>query len=514
MKLIREVLRLFSEKCSMREISRRTQVSRHAVQDYLFRAGLVGITWPIPDEIDDCELEARLFPVAPRKKPSALTEPNWAEIDMELRRDKEATLTVLHQEYLQSNPNGLKYSSFCERFRAYRKSTKTYMRMAYKAGEYAFVDFVGRRMPVYFTDGSVQEMQIFVGVLGASGLIYAEAVPSQKVPHWLVCHTHMYEAWGGTPQIVVPDNLKSAVIRTDRYAPTYNESYADHSSHYRVSIIAARPRKPKDKAPAERAVQFLGRSVLYPLRKMIFTSLAELNAEISKGVEKINRYASRRVGKSRYDLFLQLDKPALHPLPIKPYEYAEYAMTRVTDGYHFLFEHHEYSVPFSLAGKQIKVRATAHTVEAYCEGRRIASHSRSHIAGGVTTDNTHRHPDHAAYANWDRVEAMRQAELVGPACLEFLISYGKQANHIDREKRASGALQKNVREYGVERVERACKRALRDGAIQPRYVSNLLRNNRESLPTQNHNDDGVVIMHRNLRAKEDFGSHPNIGEAS
>jgi hypothetical protein len=230
----------------------------------------------------------------------------------------------------------------------------------------------------------------------------------------------MYEAWGGTPQIVVPDNLKSAVTKPHRYMPEINPTYSDHASHYGVSILPARPWKPRDKAKAEVSVKLVERFVMFPLRKTKFTSLAQLNAQIATLLVVLNSKKMRRVEKSRLELFELIDRPALRALPATPYEYAEYALAQVDGGYHFSFNKSEYSAPYTLKNEQVKVRATSNTVEAYFRGKRVANHVRSYVVGEVTTDPTHRAPSHAAHLDWNREEALRQAAQYGPSCLEFL----------------------------------------------------------------------------------------------
>lgn len=512
MKPVRDVLRLLAEGVSQRAISHRCGVSRQAVQDYAFRARQAGLGWPLPPEMDDFELEQRLFPAAPKQNSAIHPQPDWEDVRIEMKR-KGATLMVLHDEYRRQFPDGMGYVRFCQLYREYLKSLRSYLRGNYRAGEYAFVDFAGPTVTIYPFAGSGQKesAQIFVGVLGASGTVYAEAVRSQKLPEWLACHTRMYEAWGGTPEIVVPDNLKSAVIRPDRYAPEINESYRDHARHYGVSIIPARPWHPRDKAKAEQGVQLVERWILFRLRKIVFTSLADLNAEIRKLLEDLNHRTMKRVRRSRAELFDLIDRPALQPLPAAPYEYAEFALARVSPGYHFTYEQHEYSVPFGLINQQIKVRATCNSVEAYFQGRRVASHIRSHVAGGVTTDPHHRDPKHSAYLEWNREEAHRKAAQIGPSCLEFLQQVRLRERHIQHEQRAANALRRMVREFGPERVETACRRAIEVDAISANHINNLLRNHRESLPLRREPDAGAVIQHENLRGGEEFARYLAVG---
>lgn len=222
---VREVLRLLASGASQRAISRQCRISRHAVGDYEFRAKLAGLEWPLTDDLDDFRLEEMLFPTAAKDAVARRPQPDWDAIHVERKRHKGATLKVLHEEYIRANMDGMSYSRFCQLYEKHVKKLRPYLRQSYSAGEFAFVDFTGPTVTIHAPDGANAEAQIFVGVLGASGLIYAEAVRSQQLPDWLAAHTRMYEAWGGVPQIVVPDNLKSAVTRAHRYMPDINPTY-------------------------------------------------------------------------------------------------------------------------------------------------------------------------------------------------------------------------------------------------------------------------------------------------
>lgn len=503
---VREVLRLLASGASQRAVSRQCRISRHAVGNYEFRATMAGLTWPLPDDLDDFALEEMLFPAAAKDAVARHPQPDWDAIHLECKRHKGATLKVLHEEYMHANPDGMGYSRFCQLYEKHVKKLRPYLRQSYRAGEFAFVDFAGPTVTIHASNGKNEEAHIFVGVLGASGMIYAEAIRSQQLPDWLAAHTRMYETWGGLPQIVVPDNLKSAVTHANRYMPDINPSYEEHARHYGVSIIPARPHMPRDKARAERSVQIVERAILFRLRKRMFTSLAELNEAIKEFLHDVNYGKTKRYPRSRAELFEMVERPALRPMPVTRYEFAEIKLVRADASYHFEFDGHAYSVPHSLIGRQLKIRATANTITAYYNGRRVAIHVRSYVFGGETTDPMHRHPRHAAYLAWDREEALRQAAQVGPACRGFLERVGIQEKHVQHEQRAAKAIQQLVRDYSAERVERACERALNAGTVKTSFLRNLLTNNRESMPPLRV-EAAAVLQHENLRSGEQFRSY-------
>ena len=293
MRKIREVLRLyFAAALSIRAIARSVGTSPSTVADYLRRAEGAGLSWPVPEAIDDVGLERRLFPALPPSGPSRPL-PAWSEVHRELRR-KGVTLSLLWQEYKALHPEGLQYSWFCGQYRAWAGKLDLVMRQEHRAGEKLFVDYAGQTVPVVDPEtGEVREAQVFVAVLGASSYTFAEATWTQTLPDWTASHVRAFDFFGGCPELVIPDNLRSGVSRADRYEPDLNPSYHDLARHYGVAVLPARVRRPRDKAKAEVAVQVVERWILAALRHRRFFSLAELNAAIAKLLERLNTRPGR-----------------------------------------------------------------------------------------------------------------------------------------------------------------------------------------------------------------------------
>ena len=330
MRKIREVLRLyFAAALSIRAIARSLGTSPSTVGDYLRRAKVAGLSWPVPESVDDAGLERRLFPV-PLPSRTARPLPDWSEVHRELRR-KNVTLSLLWQEYKETHPEGLQYSRFCEQYRAWAAKLDLVMRQEHRAGERLFVDYAGQTAPVVDREtGEVRQAQIFVAVLGASSYTFAEATWTQTLPDWTASHVRAFEFCGGCPELVVPDNLRSGVSRAHRYEPDLNPTYHDLARHYGVAVLPARVRRPRDKAKAEVAVQVVERWILAALRHRTFFSLVELNAAIAKLLERLNTRRFRKLPGSRRSQFEQLDRPALRPLPANPYVFAEWKTVRVS----------------------------------------------------------------------------------------------------------------------------------------------------------------------------------------
>ena len=250
MRKIHRVLRLFFEAgLSIRAIARSIQASPSTVGDYIRRAEVAGLSWPLPDKLDECALEARLFPDAGGPVRVERAIPDWAQVHAE-RRAKNVTLALLWQEYKAEHPEGLQYSQFCERYRAWRQRLDIVMRQTHRAGEKLFVDYAGHSVSVVDpTTGEQRKAQIFVAVLGASNYTFAEATWTQALPDWCASHVRALRFFHGVPELVVPDNLASAVTRPHRFEPDAHPTYTDLAEHYGFAILPARVRRPRDKSP-------------------------------------------------------------------------------------------------------------------------------------------------------------------------------------------------------------------------------------------------------------------------
>ena len=321
MRKIREVLRLTLEAgLSARQIAESLQLARSTVGECLRRFRESGLPWPLLSELGDVELERRLFP--PPVRGSGLTRPlpDWARVHQELKR-KGVTLALLWQEYKLAHPDGYQYSRFCDQYRAWVGSQDVVMRQTHRVGEKLFVDYTGQPAEVIDrTTGEIRLAQVFVAVLGASNYTYAEATWTQQLPDWIGAHVRALAFFGGVPEVLVPDNLKSGVTKAHRYEPDLNPTYADLAQHYGVAVLPARSRKPRDKAKVEVGVQVVERWILAALRHRPCFSLAELNQAIRELLTRLNQRPFKRQPDSRQTLFLTQEQPALRPLPTGPYE--------------------------------------------------------------------------------------------------------------------------------------------------------------------------------------------------
>src|SRR5205807_2647785 len=350
MRQVREVLRLkFVGGVPIREIARRIGVAASTVRVTLKRFQTAGLSWPLPEELTDAALEAKLFADAGTKQGHRRqVEPDWTAIHRELKR-KHVTLSILWDEYIERHSQGYRYSRFCELYRSWEAKLSVTMRQTHVGGDKLFVDYAGDTVPVIVDrlTGEVRQAQIFVAVMGASSFTYVEATWTQTLGDWIGAHTRALAAIGGVPRLLVPDNAKVAVIKACLYEPQVNRTYADMASHYGTAILPARPRKPRDKAKVEGAVLIIERWLLGRLRNRRFASLAELNAAIADMLRQLNdERPLRKLGRTRRQLLEEIDRPHLKPLPAEPYTLAEWRICRAGLDYHVEIDRHYYSVPY------------------------------------------------------------------------------------------------------------------------------------------------------------------------
>jgi transposase len=485
MRKIREVLRLtLGERLSQRRVRQITGVPEATIYDYLKRAAAAGLAvWPLPKEVDDRELERRMF-VSAGPPPLTRPLPDWTYVKKELRR-KGVTLQLLHLEYLEEHPDGYQYSQFCRHYHAWRRRLDVVLRQDYVAGQKMFVDFPGETVPIHDreTETVVMEAQIFVSVLGASNYIYAEALPSQQLVPWVNAHAHAFTFYGGCPEIAVPDNLPAGVTKAHRYEPIVNESYLDMAAHFGVAVVPARPYKPRDKAKAESAVLVVERWILARLRNHRFYSLGGLNVEIRRLVVTANLKPFKKLPGSRQSVFDEVERAALRSLPTRPYEFAVFQRgKKVHIDYHVEVDGHYYSVPYQHTGERVDIRLTASVVEIFLRGRRIASHLRSYVRGRHTTDPAHRPESHRRHLEWPPERIVSWAEKTGPETAAMVKGVMESRPHPEQGYRTCLGIIRLGKRYGEPRLEAACRRALSVRALSYRSVESILKNGLDRKP--------------------------------
>jgi transposase len=460
MRKISEVLRLSAAGLSAREIASSIGTSKTTVSDYLARARGRDISWPLPEGLDEAALEKRLFPPNTASVAASRPVPDWREVRRELKRRRHVTLRLLWLEWKQDNPTGWGYTQFCLHYQQWLSGQDVVMRLSYTAGERMFVDFSGDTMEIVDPEsGEVRRAEVFVAVLGCSGLLYVEATPSQDLPSWLSAHAHAYAYYGGVAAVTVPDNLKSGVLKACLYDPQVNPSYLELASYYNTVVLPARAGHPRDKAAVEVGVLSVERWVLAPLRNQRFFSLAELNRAISVKLEELNGRAFRGEATSRRELFEQLERAALRPLPDSPYEFASWKKVTANIDYHVEGpERRFYSVPYRLVRQRLDLRATASTIEVFKDGVRVASHAREYGRRRYVTDPGHMPASHRAHLEWSPSRLVAWAGTIGPETGELVERLLASRPHPEHAYRSCLGLMSLARRYGNERMAAACAR--------------------------------------------------------
>jgi transposase len=483
MREVREVLRLkFVGGVPTREIARRLDVAASTVRATLKRFAAAGLSWPLPEEMTDALLEARLFANAGTKQGHRRhIEPDWAAIHRELKR-KHVTLQILWDEYIEREPQGYRYSRFCELYRSFEAKLSVTMRQTHVGGDKLFVDYAGDTVPVIIDrlTGEVRRAQIFVAVMGASNFTYVEAAWTQGLADWIGAHTHAFAAC--------------------LYEPQVNRTYAEMAAHYGTAVLPTRPRRPRDKAKVEGGVLIVERWLIGRLRNRVFHSLAEVNAAIGELLLRLNEERPiRRLGRTRRQLLEELDRPALQPLPIEPYVFAEWRLRRVGIDYHVDVDHHFYSVPHSFARAEVEVRLTARTVEIFARGERIAVHVRSSGNHQHSTIREHMPSSHRRYADWTLDRIRQEAASIGPATAALCELILERRPHPEQGFRACRGILRLERAFGRDRLEAAAARAIDIGGLSYGSVRSILDHKLDQQAANKRSADGAPVIHHNIR---------------
>jgi len=488
MRQIKEILRLkYQHQLSVREIARSCGLPPSTVNDYLLRAQAVGLSWPLPEGLEDPQLHERLLhppPTPPEAAPPPeplRPLPDWAEVHKELGR-RSVTLRLLWQEYRERFPNGYGYTQFCEYYHRWAETLDPVMRHQHPPGEKLFVDWAGQTVPLQGADGQVSQASIFIAVLGASNKTFAEAFANEKLPAWIQAHCDAYAFFGGVPRVTVPDNPKTGVLSACRYEPLLHRTYQEMGEHYGTVIIPARPRRPRDKAKAEGHVLIAERQILAALRDHTFFQVAQLNEAIGPLLIQLNAQPFQKLEGSRDSWFAAYEKSKLLPLPATPFELATWSQASVNIDYHVVVDKHYYSVPYQLIHQTLDVRLTAATVELFQHGKRVAAHARSAQPGLFTTLHEHRPKAHQQHLEWTPGRIVQWAQKTGPGCAELVRQILENKPHPEQGYRACLGIIRLGKAVGQERLEAACRRALHFGTCSYRSIDSILKHRLDQQP--------------------------------
>lgn len=506
MRKIREILRLyFEQKLGQREIARAANVSQSTVSTYISRAHRAQLGWPPPADWDEERLLAALFPAPPAvQRQETRPQPDFPHLRQQLQAHAELTLELLWQEYREQHPDGYSYSRFCKLYRRWKRNQDVVLRQDHRPGERLFLDWAGATIPIHQPDGSVMEAALFVSALGVSSYTYAEALPNKQMESFLKAHRNAFAFYGGCPALLVEDNTKTGVTRACRYEPDLNPTYQQFAEHYGVGVLPTRVRKPRDNAKAESAVQTVQRWIVMRLRQRRFFSLAEANAAIRELLTHLNQRPFRkRRDECRASLFQRIDQPALRPLPAEPYDLSQWIQARVNIDYHVAFDHNFYSVPYTLTGQQVDIRATPTTVEIFHRSQRVASHARLRDQHQARTIPEHRPKSHQAHLEWAPSRIVDWAAKTGPHTARLVEQVLASKAHPEMGYRACLGFIRLAGQFTAARMERAAERALLTGATRVKQLRSMLSKGLDQQPVSPP-PERPSPPHENLRGPQYF----------
>lgn len=481
----RDILRLNSMGLSQRSIASSLQCSRNTVSEVLTRAKEKGVSWPLPADVAEADLQYLLYPE--KAQASSRKIPDCEYIHRELAKSG-VTLSLLWNEYCEScrlsGEIPLMYTQFCNYYRKYAATTKATMHIQRKPGEHMEVDWAGQTAALVDREtGEIMPVYIFVATLPSSQYAYVEGFLSQAQESWISAHVNAFNHFGGVPKILVPDNLKTGVEQSSWYSPVINKTYHEMAEHYGIAVIPARVRKPKDKPSVEGTVGIISTWILAALRKQTFFTLSELNEAISVKLETFNRKPFQKKPGSRLSAFLDEEKHTLQPLPVSAYECATWKVATVQFNYHIAIDNMHYSVPYEYIKHKVDVRITRGVIEVFYNHHRICSHPRLYgRPGQYHTVSDHMPEKHKQYVEWNSERFVAWAQQVGPytsTAIKAILA----GHRVEQQgyKSCMGVL-KLADRYSLVRLESACARAL---SYTPnpsyRHISTILKSGLDTL---------------------------------
>jgi transposase len=504
MKKIRDVIRLKSTtELSERQVARVLSISRPVVAKYWNGFQASGLAYEKIAEMADSELlkmvEKPKIAKSAKYRQMAQYFPHFV---VELKR-KGVTLQLLWQEYKQEHPDGYQYSQFCLHFNNWKNASEVWMHIKHKAGDKMFVDYAGQKWPIIDPKtGKERLVEVFVAILGASGLTYAEATASQQEQEWIRSNERALWYFGGVSAAIVPDNLRSAVSQSDPYEPGINPTFDDFAEYYGTVIIPARVRKARDKALVENAVQLVYQRIYAPLRNKSFYSLEELNEAIGQLLEEHNNKAFQRLEISRRELFERTERSALKALPPERYPMKQTKWVTVQFNYHVELREdlHYYSVPHYLYKKAPKTRVKMvfdeRIVALYYDNIRIAQHTRDRSPNGYSTLPEHMPAEHRFYAEWSPQRILKWAKAIGEEVALLIEKVLESRKHPEQAFKVCLGILNLSKGYGAERLKKACKQANRFGTCSLKRIESMLK---LALEQEKHPELQLIPAHENIR---------------
>lgn len=504
--MIREIIRMKDKGLSNSQISKSLGKSRTTILKYLVAVETSGFSLQELLGLKEEDL-SELFEFSNELNPSNREQIHqnlygfFPYMEKELKRVG-VTRQILWKEYKIKYPEGVMYSRFCEHFSNWNKKSEGYMPTVHKAGEKLFIDYAGKKLHVIDKEtGEIKPVEVFVATLGASQYTYVEASLSQQIPDFINSVQNCLHFFGGVPACIIPDNLKSAVTKSNRYEPHVNEQFACFASHYNTTVMPARPLKPKDKSLVEGAVNITYTRIHAVLRNKEFYSLTELNLAIKELLDTFNKTPFQKKQSSRTDLFLEIEKEALNPLPVQRYELRDYKIATVQKNCHVFYskDKNYYSVPYAYIGKRVKLILTQNTVEIYHNQNRIALHARSRKAYDYVTVKDHMPASQTYNTHWNPEYFLTWATKIGASAKDSIEKILQRKQYPEQNYKSCVGILNLASKTGKERLENACKRALEYDAVSYNSVKNILQRGLDKEENQPDLFNVSISNHDNIR---------------
>ncbi len=491
---IKRIIELHEQGRGIREIKRLTGLSRNTIREYLRRIKTSGLPSKELLSLEDESLAPIVHVEAFEKGQSGrvaderykVFEARVEYYSTELRK-RGVTRFLLWKEYRNDNPAGYSYSQFCDYLSRYLKRDKAVMHFTHQPGEQLQVDFAGDKLSyIDRSTGEIITCEVLVCAMPFSHYIYAQALRSQRQEDFIKGLGEALNYLGGVPQSIKCDNMRTAVIRANRYEPVFTEAMEYVAAHYGTTILAARVRKPRDKSSVEKAVDLTYKNIYAPLRHHTFYSIEELNAAIYKQMEVFNAQPFKAKAGSRRQLFENEEKPKLKTLPALAYEIKNTTESKVQRNYHVIVgeDRHQYSVSYTLIGKRLKIIYTTETVEIYDGLTRVALHKRSYKKNGYTTLSEHmpeRHRHMTQQKGWDSEYFEKEASYVGSSTVQVVQRILKSRNFHEQSYNSCLGILRLAKQYGSHRLEAACLRILDAPMVSYSMLANILKNHLDQI---------------------------------
>ncbi|MFC2112951.1 IS21 family transposase [Bacteroidota bacterium] len=500
----RRILRLYESGKSQRFIAEYLGISRNTVIKYISFYKVCGRSYEEITRMSDQQLNELFEPkvyILPEKLQKL--QELLPILDQKLKRPG-MTKKKIWEEYRKIYPDGYSDTQFCHYYNLWKKSRSVSMHIVHKAGDKMYIDFTGHKMRIVDKKtGDKTEVEVFAAILGASQYTYVEASRSQKKEDFVSCVENALHFFGGVPEAIVPDNLRSAVSSANRYEPVLNETFKDFAEHYQTIVFPTRIRKPKDKSLVEGVVKIIYNRIFVPLGKKVFNNLEELNVAILKELAKHNDTPLTGRNYSRRELFEQMEMNLLKPLPACPYQMKEYAVGTVYKNCHVFLpkDKHYYSVPFYYLRKKVKIVYTQKTVEIYHNYKLIASHERDKTPYQYTTISEHLPETHKHILDQSPETVIKEADDVGTYTRELVIKILEEGKYLGQSLRSCSGVINLAKKVGNDRVENASKRALEYGQHSFTIVRTILERGLDKITDEERNDIDLPD-HKNIRGNQ------------